>query len=93
MLETPLKRCSQKLTFLGALGTGAKAPVPKKLLKVFQNMCLFKFRNILKLLIGKFIDPHSNGCIAEMTWCQAHNLEVPGSIPRDICDHFLNLPK
>ena len=53
MLETPLKRCSQKLTFLGALGTGAKAPVPKKSLKVFQNRYLMTFRNIFKHYIGK----------------------------------------
>ena len=48
MLETPLKCCSQKLTFWGAFETGAKAPVSKRSLKVFQNRSLIKFRNKLK---------------------------------------------
>ena len=32
---------------------GAKAPVPKKSLKVFQNRYLMTFRNIFKHYIGK----------------------------------------
>ena len=63
MLETPLKCCSQKLTFLGALGTGAKAPVPKKSLKVFQNRCLMKFRNIFKHYIGILKNSDSDATI------------------------------
>ena len=55
MLEKPLKCCSQKFTFFGAFGIGAKATVPKKLLNYFQNRCLLKFHNILKLLIDIFL--------------------------------------
>ena len=46
MLETPLKCCSQKCTFFRRFGTGAKAPVPKKSLKLFQKRLILKnFRN------------------------------------------------
>ena len=89
MLETPLKCCSQKLTFLGALGTGAKAPVPKKSLKVFQNRFLMKFCNILKYLIGKLKNLHSNGCIVEMLRRPGQNLQVLSSIPSGLTHCFL----
>ena len=52
--------------FPRVFGTGAKAPVPKNWLKVFQNRFLMQFCNILKYLIGKLKNLHSNGCIVEM---------------------------
>jgi wyosine [tRNA(Phe)-imidazoG37] synthetase (radical SAM superfamily) len=56
MLETPLKWCSQKCTFFWHFGTGSKAPVPKKLLKVFQNIKshLRKVTDFLAANLDKF---------------------------------------
>ena len=52
ILETPLKRCPQKCTFFWRFGTPAKAGVPKKSLKVFQNRCILNFSSKVLSKLG-----------------------------------------